>query len=555
MRRRQERQRGKETIDLIEEAVHLLRLAPARVLASYYAGSLPFVAGLLYFWADMSRSALAWGRCAEAALGLSVLYLWMKCWQTEFASQLTARIANRPMPRRPARELARLLAAQTVLQPAGLFAIPLAFLLMLPFGWVYAYYHNVSVVGNGRAEDVRTVHRRAIQLAMLWPGQNHALILVLSAFGVFVFVNVVMALLIVPELLRMLLGIQTTFTLSGVYAVVNTTFLATASGVTYLCMNPLIIAVYTVRCFYGESVQTGADLRVELADSALRQRAAIAALCLALNLSVFAPVAAATPDSKPGTRDSAVSASDLDRSITEVLQHREYAWRMPRGKPPPEEQGVIGAFIDGLIGWMRNLARTIGRWMDMLRDWLRDLWPQSNRPDRVDRPARDWMTAVQRLLFVLLAVAVCALAILFLRVYQQRNRRRLEVLGEPIAPVPDVADENVVADQLPEDGWLSLARDLLEKGDLRLALRALYLASLAHLARRELISIAKFKSNRDYERELGRRAHVQPEVLAAFAHNVTLLERVWYGLHLGTRDMVEVFTDNFERIRASAQSR
>ena len=75
--------------------------------------------------------------------------------------------------------------------------------------------------------------------------------------------------------------------------------------------------------------------------------------------------------------------------------------------------------------------------------------------------------------------------------------------------VPDLNEESVTADQLPEDGWLQLARELMERGELRLALRASYLAGLAHLGHRELIHLARHKSNRDYDRELHRRARAQ----------------------------------------------
>jgi len=56
---------------MIEEAVHILRAAPGALLTVYYIGSVPFVLGLLYFWADMSRSAKAYEHGAMAALGLS----------------------------------------------------------------------------------------------------------------------------------------------------------------------------------------------------------------------------------------------------------------------------------------------------------------------------------------------------------------------------------------------------------------------------------------------------------------------------------------------------
>jgi hypothetical protein len=126
-----------------------------------------------------------------------------------------------------------------------------------------------------------------------------------------------------------------------------------------------------------------------------------------------------------------------------------------------------------------------------------------------------------------------------------------EVVAQPLPPAPDLQDENVGADQLPEDGWLQMARQLLEAGDLRLALRAYYLASLADLAQRNLIAIARYKSNRDYERELARRAHAFPVLLETFHDNVGTFDRVWYGLHEVTRDLLAAFASNVTRIKTS----
>ena len=82
---------------------------------------------------------------------------------------------------------------------------------------------------------------------------------------------------------------------------------------------------------------------------------------------------------------------------------------------------------------------------------------------------------------------------------------------------PDLTDENVKADDLSTNRWLTLAGELAEKGELRLAMRALYLATLAHLADREMITIEVYKSNREYERELKRRAHEHQELLSIFS--------------------------------------
>ena len=93
-----------------------------------------------------------------------------------------------------------------------------------------------------------------------------------------------------------------------------------------------------------------------------------------------------------------------------------------------------------------------------------------------------------------------------------------------------------------------MAKELMDRGEFRLALRALYLSILAHLAEDEMITIAQFKSNRDYERELARRCHEREGLLAFFSENVKIFDRSWYGMHEVTRDDLKVFSGNQERI-------
>src|SRR5713226_6356882 len=132
------RQPAQSALELIEQAIHLLRAAPSIVFAIYYAGALPFVLGLLYFWTDMGRSPFADQHLAGAALGLSVLFLWMKFCQALFARRLSALLSGQPVRspafRRPGlARLARIFIAQAVLQPTALFHLPLALIPVIPF--------------------------------------------------------------------------------------------------------------------------------------------------------------------------------------------------------------------------------------------------------------------------------------------------------------------------------------------------------------------------------------------------------------------------------------
>jgi hypothetical protein len=86
-----------------------------------------------------------------------------------------------------------------------------------------------------------------------------------------------------------------------------------------------------------------------------------------------------------------------------------------------------------------------------------------------------------------------------------------------------------------------------------LALRAFYLASLALLAERSLLTLAKFKSNRDYELELRRRAHALPQLVSRFADNVAVFDRIWYGGHDVNTPLLTQFVRNVDGLRQDGE--
>jgi hypothetical protein len=129
--------------------------------------------------------------------------------------------------------------------------------------------------------------------------------------------------------------------------------------------------------------------------------------------------------------------------------------------------------------------------------------------------------------------------------------------GAPIAtavaaPAVELSDPGLEAGQQALDQWLQLARDCMARQEFRLALRALYLAGLAYLAERSLISIQRGKSNQDYARELRRKARATPELVAVFVQNMSVFERTWYGQHNVDRGILEQFESNLRKMRTSA---
>ena len=542
------RRQGKGAFDLIEEAVHLLRTAPAAALAVYYLGAIPFVLGLLFFWADMSRSPFASQHLADASFVMGILFLWMKFWQVIFARRIRAQIAAGPPPVLNFRRGARIFLAQTILQPAGLFLIPLSLVPALPFAWVFAFFQNATALADGE-EGTAKLFRKSWRQAALWPMQNNIAVAVLAGFAFYVFLNWAVVCLTLPQLLKMLFGMQSVFTQSP-WSMLNSTFFAAMFGVTYLCVDPIIKAFYTLRCFYGESLESGEDLKAELKPFIAGAQKIAAAILVFLAILVSAPAQAsdAAPPANPQSA-SPVSPPDLDKAINQTIHERKYTWRMPREKIEDTDanEGIIAKFFDKVGAMLRKWARAVLEWLDK---WLQKLFRNRHPASYQSNSNWDWGSSVQLLLWFLVAAVAATLGVFLYRVWRDRQRTRAAVATEAILPVPDIADENVGADQLPEDGWTKLARELLERGEFRLAMRAFYLASLSHLAARNLISIARFKSNRDYERELRRRGHSFPGLLSVFGDNISVFERIWYGMHAVNSDLVNQFASNVERIKA-----
>lgn len=605
-RKKRTSQQAKPALDIVEEAVHLFRTSPA-ALIPYYIGSLPFMLALLYFWADMIRNPYAARHCAEASLGLALLFLWMKSWQAVFIRHLMQQFRNTPQVEWSPRRILRLGVTQAILQPWGMIMLPLALLLTVPFPWAYAFYQNITVFGYGEERHTREVAKRAWQQAKLWSKQNTILIWLLSPWvlvvaavlvlvivpiiqgmtgnsaslfiiliylllllliplspvGMVISLNIGSALLLIPQLLKTFLGIETIFTLSLGHTM-NTTFFAIVYALAYLCLDPLAKAAYALRCFYGESIHTGEDLRVELQRFAPAAR--MGALVAALGLSLFlaAPVhAAQQPVLSADHPEPNVSSQELDEALSRIINKAEYTWRAPREQVldeeteesnlPPILQWIADMF-EGVFDTLDNWGKTIGRWLEKIMDWLDALLPERKSGTPQPRGNFGWMTGVQALLYVLLAAITCFLAVLLWRAWRRRRRNQeIEITLEEVSKTPDITEEHVDARELPEDGWLAMAKDLMAQGQFRLALRALYLASLACLAEQNLISIARFKSDRDYARELQRRAHSVPSLLSAFGENMLVFERTWYGEHEVNQSSIEHFTTNYQAIKAYAE--
>jgi hypothetical protein len=527
--------KGKPALEMLEEAVHLLRSMPAAGLCLYYIGALPFVLGFLYFWADMSASPFAQDHAGLGSLLVVLLFVWMNCWQTAFVAELRARLAGNRSERWTLQRIGRVAVVQGGIQPTCFLLLPVAALVALPFARVFAFYQSVNCYSGDEGTNFTSAVRTARKQAALWPLQNWIVLSLVSLLYLVCYLNFVLVIFNGAYLVKSFFGFETMFTRS-VWSMINSTFFSTVSALTYLAVDPVVKAVYALRCFYGEALSTGEDLRARLRRIPGVKAAAAVLLAAILMTSAHAET---------------VSTEQLNRAMDKVIQQPQFSWRMPREtQPQGENTGILHA-AEVVIRGLGDMAEQVKRGIEALLDWYKKTF--GSRNDAPDLPSLGGgAVAGMRFLTIFLVTSMILLAgFVIYRVFSGRVRPQVNVESRAAIPV-DIASDTAVADQLPEEDWLRMGRELLAAGDVRLGVRALYLGALANLARRELISLTRSKTNRDYQKELERRGRATPHVLPAFVHSVSIYERTWYGRHSADGNTIAELIGSLDRMRADA---
>ncbi len=552
--------KGPRAVDILDEAVSLLRQTPLATLAVYYLGALPFCLGLIYFWFEMTESADAESRLPGTALMLTVLYLWMKTCQAVFARQLLAQLEGEDPEPWTAKRWLNTALLQGIAAGSFFIVYPLAILITIPFAWVQAFFHNYSIIGTGPKSTVRSSIREASELAGLWSKQNVLIITILLAASVVLYANLAVFCMTVPSLLNMLFGIETVFE-DNSYAWNNSSFYLDVAVFSFLLLNPLNKAIYALRCFYGRARLNGADLksalrRYQMERSSRHLTKALAAVVLLSLLAMgssFAADANTTPaKSKPLVKLDPSSAK-LDQSIQKTLQKDEYAWRLPRAEAPEAEEkdGWLVRNLRAVVKYFEHVIKPLAELLAKFWKWLAKV--ETKHDSSSSSSWSGFGEIPWRLILVLFATVVLLILVywLFLR-FRRRTSPATVTLAAPSIRTVDLAAEDVQADELPEDSWLSLAQQMIEKGELRLAVRAFYLATLSVLAQQQLVRLGPSKSNRDYLIELTRRLRGNVTVLGFFRENVNLFEASWYGTHDATSAIIDTMRANHQQMRSHA---
>lgn len=513
-------------IDLAEEAAEALRAAPPSTLVCHWIGSVPFALALLIFWNGMTSPGARDATCALQALALALLLAWMNCWRAVFAGRIQRQLGLSTQARSSRRGIWRLIVSQVFLGGTKLLTLPLAILITLPMPATIAFYRNAAMLAAREDLDLHQIIGKARKLATPDQRQGWAILLLLAVLYLALVVNLAILLALVPQLIRILTGYESVFSRGESYFVQNPLFWVATLAAAWTIFDPFIQAVYCVRYGKLESRETGQDLR-----AALRRILLLAAIgptaVWGFAANALAPIAPA----------------NLDRAIHQTLQSSDYAWRSAARQRTAGVPWLVDV-TDRLVDHTKAALRSIGKAIDWFAEWLRQKLKAPSPAISAQPPIALLHWGIYALIALMLALA----AVLAWRLRRARTSRPAHLAPAAAAPV-NLLDENLQANQLPEDRWMALAEDCARQGDLRSALRAVYLANLAWLGRGQWIAIHPGKTNREYELEVRRKMRDFPEACSLFRANIVSFESAWYGTHEVTTGDLELLRGRLQRMK------
>lgn len=562
---RRVRKKRSETgaLQILEEAFHLVRSLEVRHFWIFYLGAVPFALGFLYFTADMSRSSLAERDAAFAALVMVALYFWMRYCQAKFCAGLWEAL-NPGNERRSGRSgQFGSLAALWFLHAFHVPLLVVGFFFVIPLGWILAAQQNFTVLALTRDHEgrpFRSILGKSVQYSHYEWAQNHGLLIILFFVSLFTWVNIIATCVLVPGFGKSLFGIESVFSLSPAAAIMNTTFLLGSFLLLQMVIAPLMHAAYVLRCFYAESRLTGADLLSRLASSRQKRqldltkergRFAKSVLIVILVTGLGVEGALTQEGTQEGKGGENERVEQFRQSIAETLEQKQYQWQFSRRvveADTGEEETWIGRRMGEIAESARKILAAVEDWIEKAIKRMMERGRQDSNLD--NEQSFKFFKELSSTASLVLVVVILGLLIWLAAVLYRKHRtdEKITDADEGISGVIDLTSEDIVASQLQEEEWLKLAREQIERGEERLAVRALFLATLAHLGEKGLLKIARFKSNRDYRGELGIRARGLNTLRLAFDENTTLFERVWYGLHSIGEGSVDFYLKNHETI-------
>ncbi len=540
------------TIDILEMSLYLIRQNFLSIFPIYSISILPFVIGMIYFVNDVSRlssdNKLLLASSAFLLTCLFCLKNYLLVWFHHKVMNILCH-SDKKYSFNFFREV-KVFLIQGAIQGLG-FIAQIIGLLTFTFGFSSAYVYSVPIIlskNNGRKIELKMLLKRLNKISTHRFTRSFILIKCILIFAFIIIINLFSLIIIVPFLLKAFFNIETTFSLmSGDVMITNIFLNSTIWSIvlvcTYLIVDFILRVAFSLHLFYGESLIDGSDLFAEVAILKKKQHLShIKPLLIIgfIGMIFIYPVKGHTDNINSKTPYSKTQV-ELKGAIKKTFNKREYIWKMPRREITASDSiishffRVCFVYIDNFMDWVKESFK------NLLPKWE----PQDNKSSNFPFLLYLSRNLVMILSVLLLIITVCVSLYYFIK--KRKPKYKYKEIKNTIDTI-NLDDDNTTAEDAEYDEWISLANKLIENGDLKLALRALFFAGIQTLAKKNILSLAKYKSNNDYYRELQRRCHSMPIVVDAYLENMLVFDTIWYGDYPITEDLFNKFTRNNETL-------
>ena len=550
-------------LEALERGFALFQSTFTREAWRYYTGAAPLVLCFIPIWVVDGQIQISEGTLLLQAVLLAAAYLLRARMVASYGQRVRERAFGVP-PSKPAgvaaqaAAMGRLLAWKITLSAAALATLP----IVPAASWFYGACQFATLEAQEDAAE-RHSFGGCLALSTQWFGGGLLLFLMLFPLWIAVWLNGFILAMILPVLLRSIFGVKTLLsTRMGVYSLLQSSafWLSLFAGA-WLALDPIVKCTFIAVYQHLRSRREGDDLRGALASLPREQekkaeliaasrpggRALLASLVILaitlLGASKTARASTARVSPNRGTTETVAGSANqarvekLRQALDEESQRTLYRWHDAEHSSPP-------TWLDKLLG---KIGHAIRRAWNAFGDWLRKLWPRG-LTFSTDKGG-GWHLKDIGLWLALVLVLTLGVGVSLIWL---RRRREAASLSVPIAtaPLPDLSNA-AVASERSENEWFALAERLEGEGQLRLALRAAYLALLAGLAQREWLTIRRDRTNREYLDEFTRRWRRRPqaavdvrlEIPDKFRSSLWQFDRVWYGSYGLTSAVVATYRE------------
>ncbi|MGA1865508.1 MAG: hypothetical protein ACMUHX_10640, partial [bacterium] len=446
-------------IQLIEQSVFLVRSTFQSFGWIYYLSTIPFMIVLIYFWSIMSSKLIMPFELSRFSLGLTLLF-WIKVTgQSIYCKQLLSELIDEK-PKITSKIFFNIAANSILIHPLAIIILIISSIFLFPAGYAIIFSQYLFIVSTEQGTSIVGTIKTSYKFAVQEHTYQHLVLIFLIGLSVIIFINIIVILFFLPQMLKAFFNIDTVFT-QATFSILNSTFLMIAACASYLIFDPILKGFYVNLYFHMKSRSTGEDIMAQCRRLSQRRGPKRALISIALVFAFFfsSPNCLHARENKKQngpiqqewkeTEDTEVK--QLTKAISEVSKGNFYRWRYKNKKNRNEKKGLVLRMIDDLFKTIRNWLKPAGKYIEKIFNRIDDFFKKlfSSGKKTTEKPTESIWADLWPKLLILLTVFIFLLGVIYL--FWQHHKDKITVIRTQKKKIPDLTEEDIDATELKEE--------------------------------------------------------------------------------------------------------